>query len=51
MEKIHKLINVDYNITDPQFCAMIASDIYKNLHDSEVCHLKTFPAHLSSVGR
>lgn len=35
MEKIHKLVNVDDNITDPQFCAVIASDIYKNLRDSE----------------
>ncbi|KAJ0025262.1 hypothetical protein Pint_08125 [Pistacia integerrima] len=27
--------DIDYNVKDPQFCAPIASDIYKHLHASE----------------
>ncbi|KAK9271351.1 hypothetical protein L1049_026941 [Liquidambar formosana] len=35
METDDKIVNVDDNIMDPQFCATIACDIYKHLRASE----------------
>ncbi|CAK9169241.1 unnamed protein product [Ilex paraguariensis] len=35
IETVYKVVNVDDNVTDPQFCATIACDIYKNLRTSE----------------
>lgn len=31
-----EIVDIDNNLTDPQFCATIASDIYKYLLESEV---------------
>lgn len=36
METTDKIVDIDNNLMDPQFCATIASDIYKHLRDSEV---------------
>ncbi|KAH7524539.1 hypothetical protein FEM48_Zijuj06G0130200 [Ziziphus jujuba var. spinosa] len=35
LERIEKVVDIDKNFTDPQFCASIASDIFKNLHAAE----------------
>ncbi|CAL8997089.1 unnamed protein product [Prunus brigantina] len=35
METTDKIVDIDNNLMDPQFCATIASDIYKHLRDSE----------------
>ncbi|XP_059630693.1 cyclin-A1-4-like isoform X2 [Cornus florida] len=35
METVDKVVDVDGNIMDPQFCATIACDIYKHLRASE----------------
>ena len=34
--EVDKVVNVDENYVDPQFCATIACDIYKHLRASEV---------------
>ncbi|CAL1366551.1 unnamed protein product [Linum trigynum] len=36
MDTDDKVINLDTNFEDPQLCAIIASDIYKNLRACEV---------------
>lgn len=38
MEMVDDFVDIDDNIKDPQFCATIACDIYKNLRASEVWH-------------
>ncbi|KAM1224984.1 hypothetical protein ACFX2G_044758 [Malus domestica] len=35
MEAIDKVVDIDANLMDPQFCATIAPDIYKHLRESE----------------
>ena len=39
MEIDDKIVDVDDNCMDPQFCATIACDIYKHLRASEVLNL------------
>lgn len=41
METVDKVVDIDNNFMDPQFCATIACDIYKHLRASEVRH--SFP--------
>jgi len=41
METVDKVVDIDNNFMDPQFCATIACDIYKHLRVSEVQH--SFP--------
>ncbi|KAM7252820.1 hypothetical protein ACFE04_025438 [Oxalis oulophora] len=35
VEQVNNIINIDDNVTDPQYCATIACDIYKYLRESE----------------
>lgn len=41
METTDKIVDIDNNLMDPQFCATIASDIYKHLRDSEVWNISS----------
>lgn len=38
----NEVVDIDYNINDPQFCASFAHEIYENLRVTEVCHLHLF---------
>ncbi|KAL9446605.1 hypothetical protein AB3S75_014303 [Citrus x aurantiifolia] len=44
MEMVDDFVDIDDNIKDPQFCATIACDIYKNLRASEDFQAKKRPS-------